>query len=178
MSGTYQADYLEFLGLWESRGGAPPRNIRLGSFEGQAYVQAVKSLSHDQVCGCVASTTDEDIAAGLLRFLRSVKAPRVEVVSEGPPARSVAEILADPPVLQLTSTTAVEAAWSDLLGYWVRNRGFPEDEARMRQAFLDAVQRRGLEEVAATTRHYATRVASVASSCMKRPEPPDPPRKS
>jgi len=82
------------------------------------------------------------------------------VVSEGPPARSVTEILADPPKLQLTSTSAVEAAWSDLLGYWVRNRGFPEDEARMRQAFLDAVQRRGLEEVVATTRHYATRVAS------------------
>ena len=39
---------------------------------------------------------------------KSERAPRVEVVSEGPPVRSLAEILKDPPKLELAGVPGMK----------------------------------------------------------------------
>ena len=45
MSSRHQGEYLEFLQFWEARGGAAPRNMRLGTVEGQAYLQVAQSMT-------------------------------------------------------------------------------------------------------------------------------------
>jgi hypothetical protein len=96
------------------------------------------------------------------REVKTFTSPQVTVVSEGPGERSLAEIIADPPKLELVSKApkvstggdpGVEAAFSSVWDAWPKNEKSGK-RSSARTAFFETCRSRDLEQVVKVCEFY------------------------
>lgn len=135
--------YLDFLDIWQEAGGVLPRNRKLGTPEGGAFVEAVEAVGMDALRLAVA---DADDRRHLLIWLRGMAKGLTEIAAPIEP-----EVAASPP---LVDPALGDAAFSEIMGFWVANRNYPEAETASRAAFRAAVPRYSAAVILSAARKY------------------------
>jgi len=156
---NYPELYVDFLDAWSSVTGVAPDSLRMPMLEGSYFVKAVQGSGVDILLSVLRSSDPSTLQSPRIfldDYCRTlVRSPPVPA----PATKAEAGLYGN----SMVSDPKLDAAWKELLGFWVRNRERPEQEDVMLSAFRSAVADHGVETVMRAARYYCERVLAGAA---------------